>query len=178
MSRCGVLSLQWGFTEKTHVYLATGSEFTWTAWHTSYNPYCVNSSPPRQIGGKIPNTIFSHIFHSRNDFILIKIPLNFVPKGSIDDTSTLVQVMAWRRRAKSHYLIQGWPSTPTHTCGTRIKIVCMFYRIYGKSVEEPLKWHGLSIKAKKRTIRDEKIWPNNVALCKNFLYPNFRTQFD
>ena len=71
--------------------------------------------PQDNLAGKFQTPIFL----SGNDWILIKIPLNFVPKGSIDDKSALVQVMACRRRAKSHYLIQGRPSSPTHARGTR-----------------------------------------------------------
>ena len=36
-------------------------------------------------------------FVNQNISIPIKISLNFVPKGPIDNKSSLVQVMAWRR---------------------------------------------------------------------------------
>ena len=32
-----------------------------------------------------------------NEWILIKISVNFVPKGPINDISALVQIMAWRQ---------------------------------------------------------------------------------
>ena len=41
--------------------------------------------------------IFKCIFFNENVWILIKISLKFVPKGPIDNKSTLVQVMAWHR---------------------------------------------------------------------------------
>ena len=36
--------------------------------------------------------------------ISIKIPLEFVPKGSINNIPAMVQMMAWRLPATSHYL--------------------------------------------------------------------------
>ena len=45
----------------------------------------------------ISQTIFSNAFLNEDIRILIKISLQFVPKGSIDNNSVLVQVMAWRR---------------------------------------------------------------------------------
>ena len=41
--------------------------------------------------------IFKCIFFNKNVRISIQISLKFVPKGSIDNKSALVQVMAWRR---------------------------------------------------------------------------------
>ena len=38
-----------------------------------------------------------------------EIVLRWKPQNASDDTSTLVQVMAWCRQATSHYLIQYWP---------------------------------------------------------------------
>ena len=47
-------------------------------------------------------------------WIAIKIWLNFVSKGSINNDPALVQIMAWCRSATSHYLIEWWPSSLTH----------------------------------------------------------------
>ena len=41
--------------------------------------------------------IFKRIFLNENVSILIQISLKFVPKGSIDKKSALVQVLAWCR---------------------------------------------------------------------------------
>ena len=41
--------------------------------------------------------ILKHIFLNENVKILIQISLEFVPRGSNDNKSVLVQVMAWRR---------------------------------------------------------------------------------
>ena len=47
-------------------------------------------------------------------WIAIKIWLNFVSKGSINNAPALFQIMAWCRSATSHYLIEWWPSSLTH----------------------------------------------------------------
>ena len=57
----------------------------------------VNSSPPRQNGHHLTDYIVRCIFLNEKFCILIKISLNFVPKGSIDNKSALVQAMGWRR---------------------------------------------------------------------------------
>ena len=41
--------------------------------------------------------IFKCIFMNEKFCISIRISLQFVPKGSLDNKSVLVQVMAWRR---------------------------------------------------------------------------------
>ena len=52
---------------------------------------------PRQNGRHFPDDIFKYIFLNEYIWILIKISLEFVPKGSINNIPALVQVMAWRR---------------------------------------------------------------------------------
>ena len=44
-----------------------------------------------------------------------------VPKGPINSNTAFVQVMAWRRTG--HYLFQCSPSSLTHICGTRGRLV-------------------------------------------------------
>ena len=56
-----------------------------------------NSSPPGQNGRCFADSIFKRIFVSENVRIFIQIPLKFVPRGSNDNKSSLVQVMAWQR---------------------------------------------------------------------------------
>ena len=41
--------------------------------------------------------IFKCHFVKENDLISMKVSVNFVSKGPIDNKSSLVQVMAWRR---------------------------------------------------------------------------------
>ena len=45
----------------------------------------------------LADDIFKHIFFIENIKISIQISLKFVPECLIDNTSALVQVMAWRR---------------------------------------------------------------------------------
>ena len=57
----------------------------------------VNSSPPGQNGRHFAGSIFKSIFLIKKFGIWIRISFKFVPKGSIDNKSVLVQVMAWHR---------------------------------------------------------------------------------
>ena len=43
----------------------------------------------------LADDIFKHIFLNDNARILIEISLKFVPKGTVNNKSALVQVMAW-----------------------------------------------------------------------------------
>ena len=45
----------------------------------------------------LADDIFKGIFVNERFCISIQISLKFVPKGSVDNKSALVQVMAWRR---------------------------------------------------------------------------------
>ena len=56
-----------------------------------------NSSPPGQYGRHFADNIFRCIFMNEKFCILIQISLKFVPKGPIDNSPALVQIMAWRR---------------------------------------------------------------------------------
>ena len=53
--------------------------------------------PPGQNGRHFPDNIFRCIFMNENVWISMKISLNFVPNGSIDNIPALVQIMAWHR---------------------------------------------------------------------------------
>ena len=50
--------------------------------------------------------IFMYIFWNEDGWISITISLKFVLKGLVDKIPALVQIMAWRRQATSHYLNQ------------------------------------------------------------------------
>ena len=56
----------------------------------------------------ISQSTLSIAFFNENVWILIKISLKFVAKGSINNIPALVQIMAWRGQATSHYLNQWW----------------------------------------------------------------------
>ena len=67
-----------------------------------------NTLRPRQDGRLVPDDIFKSIFFNENVQISIKISLTFVPEAPINNITALVQIMAWRRPATSHYLNQWW----------------------------------------------------------------------
>ena len=52
-----------------------------------------------------------------------------MPRDLTDDRSTLVQVMAWCRKATSHYLSQCWPTSMSPYDITRPQWVKWWYRI-------------------------------------------------
>ena len=60
-------------------------------------PLLINTLRPRQDGHHFADAIFKYIFLNENVWIPIKISLNFVPKGRINNIPALVQIMAWRR---------------------------------------------------------------------------------
>ena len=55
----------------------------------------INLSPPKQNGRHFEDGIFKCIFMNDRFRILIQISLKFILKGLTDNTSALVQVMAW-----------------------------------------------------------------------------------
>ena len=70
---------------------APSSPHPWDMWSS------VNTLRQRQNGHHFADDIFKCIFLNENLWILIKISLKFVPKGSINNIPALLQVMAWRR---------------------------------------------------------------------------------
>ena len=56
-----------------------------------------NTLRPRQNGRHFADDVFKCIFMNGNLLISIKISLEFVPKGPINNIPALVQIMAWRR---------------------------------------------------------------------------------
>ena len=63
--------------------------FHWSMFHV------VNTLRPRQNGHHFANNIFKCIFMDEKFYILLRISLKFVPKGSIENKPALVQLMAW-----------------------------------------------------------------------------------
>ena len=53
----------------------------------------------------------------------IKFDWSLFLKDRIDNIPALVQIMAWRHQATSHYLNQRWPSQLTHICVTLLQWV-------------------------------------------------------
>ena len=85
--------------------------FFWKALHASYmsdfstsldayQSVCTGTSlRPRQNGRHFPDDIFKCISLNENVWISIKISLNFIPRGPINNIPSLVRIMAWRRPA-------------------------------------------------------------------------------
>ena len=76
--------------------------------------------------------IFKRIFFNENVWISIKISLNFVPNGPINNIPALVQIMAWRRSGDKPLSEPKMVSLPTHICVTlpqwvKDKTVSLFY---------------------------------------------------
>ena len=63
-----------------------------------YHPCKVpNTLRPRQNWSNFADHIFKYIFWNENLRILLKISLEFVPKFRVNNSSALVQIMAWHR---------------------------------------------------------------------------------
>ena len=79
----------------------------------------LNTLRPRQNGRAFADDIFKRIFVNENISIPIKISLKFVPKGSINNIPSLVQIMAWRRPGIKPLSEPMMVNLPTHICVTR-----------------------------------------------------------
>ena len=86
-------------------------------WNMS--KYVLNTLRPRQNGRHFPDDIFKWIFLNENVWISISISLKFVPRGPINNISTLVRVMAWRRPGDKPLSEPMMVRLPTHICVTR-----------------------------------------------------------
>ena len=87
--------------------------------HGATRPQWVNTLRTKQNGCHFPDDIFKCISLNENEWIWIKIPLKFVPKGPVNNISTLVQRMAWRRPGNKPFSEPRIISLPTHICVTR-----------------------------------------------------------
>ena len=72
-----------------------GDTHQWISYHI--NSLRLHTLGQRKNGCHFPDDIFKWIFLNENVWILIKISLNFGPKGPINNIPALVQIMAWRR---------------------------------------------------------------------------------
>ena len=81
-------------------------------FHWSSARLYLNSSPPGQNGRHFADDIFRCVFVNEKSCILIRISLNFVPKGPIDNNPALVQIMS------VHYLNQCLLDSLMHICIT------------------------------------------------------------
>ena len=79
----------------------------------------LNTLRPRQNGRHFADDIFKRIFVNENIIIPIRISLKFVPKGSINNSPALVQIMAWCRPGDKPSSEPMMVNLPTHICVTR-----------------------------------------------------------
>ena len=86
---------------------------------STYTELCLNTLRPRKNGRRFPDDITKCIFLNEYVWISIKISLKFVPKGPIDITPALGQIMAWCRPGNKPLSDPMMVSLPTHICVTR-----------------------------------------------------------
>ena len=79
----------------------------------------INTLRPRQNGSHFADDTFKRTFLNENVIISIKISLNFVLKGPINNIPALVQIMAWRRSGDKPLSEPMMVSLLTHICVTR-----------------------------------------------------------
>ena len=97
-----------------------------------------NTLRPRQNGRLFPDENFKCIFLNGNVWILINISLKFVPKGPINNTSALVQIMAWRRAGNKPLSEPMMVKLPTHICVTRPQWVKQWF-------DDEKQWYNVSL---------------------------------
>ena len=78
-----------------------------------------NSLRPRLNRRPFADDIFKCIYENKNEWILPKISLKFVPKVRINIIPALVQIMAWRRPGDKPLSEPMMFSLVTHICVTR-----------------------------------------------------------
>ena len=82
-------------------------------------PQWVNTLRPRQNGHHFADHTFKCIFLKENVKIAIKMSLKLVPKGTINNNPSLVQIMAWHRSGEKPLSEPMMVSLLTHICVTR-----------------------------------------------------------
>ena len=78
-----------------------------------------NTLRPGQNGRHFADDIFKCIFFNENVWIPIEISLQFVPKGPIDNSPALVQIVAWRRPGDKPLSELMMVRLSTHICVPR-----------------------------------------------------------
>ena len=79
--------------------LVSSSDGLWTSCPTfCWQCISLNTLRPRQNGRQCADDNFKRMFLNESVRITIKISLEFVPKGRINNIPALVQIMAWRRQ--------------------------------------------------------------------------------
>ena len=123
----------------------------------------VNTLRPRQNGHHFADNNFKCIFSNENLWISIKISLNFVLKGQINNIPTLVQIMAWRWPGAKPLSEPMMVSLLTHICVTRPQWVKSFLLI-GCQMSFVAALHLIIGYMKQTRSRRNGIWPSGLFL--------------
>ena len=95
---------------------ATRLTSTWLCLHVFP---VVNSLGPKRNRQHFADNIFNYIFFNENEWISLRISLQFVPKVWINNIPAFVQIMAWRRPGDKPLSDPMMVSLLTHICVTR-----------------------------------------------------------
>ena len=120
----------------------------WTQWGN------VNTLRPRHNGRNFAYDIFKCIFLNENFWIPIKISMEFVSKGPINNIPSLFQIMVWRRAGAKPLSKPMMVSLLTHICVTRPQWVKYIYPVaytLGEIYNHP--WQNLTY------------YPSRVCVC-------------
>ena len=110
-----------------------------------FRPQRVNTLRPRQNGRHFADDTFNRIFVNEDVRISIKFSLKFVPKGPIQNSSALVQIMAWCRPGDKPLSEPVMVSLLTHICVTRPQWVNTsgYSTVWSKCVTKKARAHRL-----------------------------------
>ena len=87
-------------------------------------PHNFNTLRPRQNGRNFPDYFFKCIFMNESTWISIKISLTFVPGGPVNNSPSLVQIMAWRLSGHRPLSIMACRLTGVkHICVSKLTII-------------------------------------------------------
>ena len=92
-----VFGLNEGHIAPWHIYIYIYIYVMHWVLHPLIVPHLLTHWGWDKMAASLADNIFKRIFLNENIWILIKIPLNFVPKGRINNIPPLVQIIAWRQ---------------------------------------------------------------------------------
>ena len=105
----------WGMDKKLHPHKITVCKY----FPMPQLQWQFNTLRPRQNGRRFTENVFKRMFLNENVWISLKISLQFVSKGPINNIPALVQIMAWRRPGDKPLSEPMVVSLPTHICVAR-----------------------------------------------------------
>ena len=103
----------------------------------------LNPLRPRQNGHQFTDDIIKYIFLNENVWVSIKISLEFVPRGPVNNIPVLVQIMTWRRPGDKPLSEPMGASSLTHICVSRPRWVKAWETNSGVSLLHFMAKYGL-----------------------------------